>query len=72
MNSGDCTASYVFERSGCDTGDPYTDSYSFDPETGTIGVDTDMSGRAQDHPEEKQCLKLIFNSGYWAPGQYEM
>ena len=64
--------SVLFERVECGTGDPYTDSYSFNPETGAVGIDTDMSGRTANDPDEVQCVRLLWNSGYWNDRSYEM
>ena len=64
--------SFSFERVECGTGESYTDSYSFNPETGAVGIDTDMSGRTADHPVESQCIRLLWNSGYWNDREYEM
>ena len=50
IDGGDCTASLLFERVDCLTGQPYTDSFSFDPTDGTIGIDTDwVDSSNRDH-----------------------
>ena len=51
-DEGDCTASMVFERVDCTTGQTYTDSFSFDASDGTIGIDTDwVDSSNRDHSE---------------------
>ena len=65
LNGGDCVNSLSFERTNCDTGESYTDSNSFDSETGAVGIDTDTSGRTADDLNGEQCVKVLWNSGYW-------